>query len=516
MSSVVTTLEDIDAIKGGEDNFQPGDFKLVYCNLHHGPGKEYPIGNLVTSIHLFEDIESIGISGWLEMEDDLNLVESGLLIGEELLYMKFETGGATEAGHPEFAVDFSVHPLYVHGIQNIGYKVTQTGKTTPTLTYRIHFCSTETVTNNRMRVSKAYKGIYSDIVTDILENDVKSIKPIHTKESLDIRHFVSPNLRPFDLIGGFIPDTQRKETNAFWGEFDMTAAGQEQIFKGRRSDYGFYETVCRSDDSGGFHFQPLNTSRDKSLSFTLAVQDSTLGPGGASADGMMAGLPGSYLRAYSYDFVETGDKLVSIQAGVWASKLIEHDALNKSFDIYKSDYIKQLKEYRFSHAAKTPVYNPKGADKTLSEWPDGALLMQSYTSNKNSNINKNNGNLEYPWSRTGTAVPLHRQMQVGHLLGYQRLEVTLPGLSGLSVGMGAGAKFPDVGMRGGQKGDLKSLRVHENRFTNSWIITKVAHILDLRSETPFYNTIVEMANTMGSTFEDLPANGILGTGGRAF
>ena len=82
--------------------------------------------------------------------------------------------------------------------------------------------------------------------------------------------------------------------------------------------------------------------------------------------------------------------------------------------------------------------------------------------------------------------------------------------------MGAGAKFPDVGMRGGQKGDLKSKRVHENRFNNSWIITKVAHIIDLRVETPFYNTVVEMANTMGSTFEDLPPNGKLGTGGRAF
>lgn len=514
MSSVVTTLEDIDAIKGGEDNFQPGDFKLVYCNLHHGPGKEYPIGNLVTSIHLFEDIETIGVSGWLEMEDDLNLIESGLLIGEELLYMKFETGGATEAGHPEFAVDYSEHPLYVHGIQNIGFKVTSSGKTTPTLTYRIHFCSTETMTNHRMRLSKTYKGIYSDIVTDILENDLKTIKPIHTRETLDIRHVVAPNLRPFDLITSFIKQSQRKEVNAFWGEFDMTAAGQEQIFRGRRSDYGFYETVCRSDNSGGFHYMPLNTSRDKSLSFTLTVQDSTLGEGGASAT--LAGLPGAYLRAYSYDLKATGDKLGSIRSGMWASRLIEHDAHTKSFDTYKSDYIKQLKEYRFSHAAITPVYDPNGPEKTLSEFPDGAPRLSSYTSDKISNINKNNGKLEYPWSKSGTAVPLHRQMQVGHLLGYQRLEVTLPGLSGLSVGMGAGAKFPDVGMRGGQKGDLKSKRVHENRFNNSWIITKVAHIIDLRVETPFYNTVVEMANTMGSTFEDLPPNGKLGTGGRAF
>jgi len=325
---------------------------------------------------------------------------------------------------------------------------------------------------------------------------------------------VAPNLRPFDLITSFIKQSQRKEVNAFWGEFDMTAAGQEQIFRGRRSDYGFYETVCRSDNSGGFHYMPLNTSRDKSLSFTLTVQDSTLGEGGASAT--LAGLPGAYLRAYSYDLKATGDKLGSIRSGMWASRLIEHDAHTKSFDTYKSDYIKQLKEYRFSHAAITPVYDPNGPEKTLSEFPDGAPRLSSYTSDKISNINKNNGKLEYPWSKSGTAVPLHRQMQVGHLLGYQRLEVTLPGLSGLSVGMGAGAKFPDVGMRGGQKGDLKSKRVHENRFNNSWIITKVAHIIDLRVETPFYNTVVEMANTMGSTFEDLPPNGKLGTGGRAF
>ncbi len=84
MGNVVESLAAINAIKGGEKNFQPGFGFLDSCTLHHGAGKEYPIGDVLKKIYLYEDIESIGVHGWLEMEDNINLIESGLIIGEEL------------------------------------------------------------------------------------------------------------------------------------------------------------------------------------------------------------------------------------------------------------------------------------------------------------------------------------------------------------------------------------------------------------------------------------------------
>ena len=49
-------------------------------------------------IHFFEDIEQLGISGWLKIRDNINLIRNALIIGEELLWLDFETAGASEAG----------------------------------------------------------------------------------------------------------------------------------------------------------------------------------------------------------------------------------------------------------------------------------------------------------------------------------------------------------------------------------------------------------------------------------
>lgn len=520
MGNVVESLAAINAIKGGEKNFQPGFGFLDSCTLHHGAGKEYPIGDVLKKIYLYEDIESIGVHGWLEMEDNINLIESGLIIGEELLYLKFETAGATEAGQIEFGVDYTTHPLYVFGIQNLGYLDNELERPYPVLTYRIHFCSSEMIRNERMRISKTYKGLYSDIVKDILENDLKTLKPLNqgrAVDTLDTIHITSPNMKPFDFIS-LLPHHCRTYESMV-SDMDMGISGKNQVHKGERHNFVFYECAMRHGDKGGFFFLPIMSERDVSLSFTLKAADSTLGEEGAEAampSATMpggAGLEGAYLQATGFNFKNTGDKYSTIPSGIWASKLIDFDPFTKNVDVYKSDYIKNLTEQRHSHASETLVYHPGDVPKRLSEYPDGALRMHAQQTNKISNINPNTRRVEFPWGSKGTAQKLHRQMEIGQVLGYMRLEITLPGISGISVGMGAGAKFPDVGIMAGQPGVPYAKRVFPSWFNNSWIITKVAHTLIFKGDNPDYSTTVEMANTMSSTFEEFPNNGTLGARG---
>ena len=86
-TSIHDSLVEIDKIIGGTKNVSPGDFELKVCEMHHGDSATHTIAEQVVSLHLFEDIETIGVHGWLDMEDDLNIIESGLIIGEELLYL---------------------------------------------------------------------------------------------------------------------------------------------------------------------------------------------------------------------------------------------------------------------------------------------------------------------------------------------------------------------------------------------------------------------------------------------
>ena len=137
MTTVVEALAQIQS--EAIDDAAPGAFKILEATLHHGQGKEYPIGNLISAINLFENIETVGVTGWLDMYDNVNLIQGGPIIGHELLYLKFETGGASAAGVSEFAIDYTTHPLFVHKVEQLE-SGSQDGKNVQWLSYRLHFC----------------------------------------------------------------------------------------------------------------------------------------------------------------------------------------------------------------------------------------------------------------------------------------------------------------------------------------------------------------------------------------
>jgi len=163
MINIIDDLTKIASWSTAEGNTpSPGQVNLINCILQHGDGAEYDISILVSEIHLYEDIEQVGITGYLQIVDNINLIRNGVILGEELLWMKFETAGATEAGADNFAVDYGPDndaPLYIHKIEEIVSPETVFGTTTQSaISYRLHFCSTEMITNDRIRVSKSYQG----------------------------------------------------------------------------------------------------------------------------------------------------------------------------------------------------------------------------------------------------------------------------------------------------------------------------------------------------------------------
>ena len=168
MASILESLDEISKQIKGHKGIEPKGFEQS-AFIIHGNGAMYPISNYITGIHLYEDISSTSISGWLDVSDPINFMQAGPIIGEELLQLKFATGGLDVA--PEgFAVDFTDNPLHIHSVQRLNY--------TPNmrLSYRLHFCSPELLRNNRVRLSRAYGGVISDIVKDVMKNVVGTNK----------------------------------------------------------------------------------------------------------------------------------------------------------------------------------------------------------------------------------------------------------------------------------------------------------------------------------------------------
>ena len=521
---IVEGLKAIGETRSADGNSPPpGAFDIKCCEIQHGDGHLYDISSLVMEIHLFEDIEQLGISGWIKLKDNINLIRNSLIIGEELLWLDFETAGAKDAGLKNWAV--KGWPLYIHKIEEIISPISGQGQTTQSwLEYRLHFCSTEMITNDRMRLSKTFQGTIGSgadgggddgIIGDIFRKDMKIIdKNIYCAKTSGIKHIVTPRMHPFDLITFLTNNAHAWTGQPVKGPQESKSMN---MFKDYHADFVVFETAQRwSSADGGWFMVPLQREMtNNDLIFTL--NNSMTTSGSSEGSGRGAGLTGytaAMLRSKSFEFIATGDKWKTVRAGAWAAKQIRHNSVTKSFDIYKSDYLKQLKKDEYSHASETPVYFELGVgDKLISEWPDANVGYSSFASQDMSNINLDTYRADYPWKVGYGHIGLLRKMQMNHMLGYERIQCEMYGISGLQIGKNAKAEFPQIGLGSGspaETGLAGSKDIwKEDRNNNIWMITKVAHHVICSGDDPNYTTTMELANTMRATKKKLPFYGSL-------
>lgn len=496
----INIFDDLSTIQGAQARedviFQPGTFKVTMATLHHGkPRNEHPIGDFIQRIFLFEDMELFGITGWIDMLDTYNLVRNSLILGEELLYLKFETAGVDVAGlGSTWPVDFSKQPLQVHTVQNMKEAPSKAGASIQSgLTYRLHFCSPELLTNERVRVSRTLQGTYSDMVKDILKNDLKTTKKIEIQETEDLKHIIVPNLRPFDAIAQIVSSAQLTEQS---GGVRRKARGRKKastsIFSGRQTDFYFWET------SRGYRFLPAMRPMQDNFNLTI---------GGASAqvpyrETMMTSLSHSYLR--------TGDTLPTIPNGLWGGKQILYNNTTKNTWTVQSNYHTALQHPRYSLISETPVFDPTSSfgtnvydePKRISDWPDSRVMFSSYNGSAVTSINKTSGEAEIPWVLVPSDLDLQRLIQTQHPMDYNKLSIKVNGMSALQAGMIVFLNLPDVGQGSGfVEGGAP---IWEDRQDNVWIIKRLSHQLDARQDSFGYTCELELSNTFRSTAKTLP------------
>ena len=518
MIKIIDALNAISEVSGGtKANPPPSGFStLLKCEIEHGSGAKYDLKGYVAEIHLFENIERVGITGFLQMQDRVNFIRNGAIIGEELLWLKFETAGASDAGETNFAIDFSKHPLYVFGIEEVKLQTTSPGGTTQAvLEYKLHFCSTEMITNDRIRLSKAYQGTVDSVVKTILKDDLQTEKPVIVNPTLDIIRYIAPNWHPLSCIVELCSRAQCWTGQPVIGPQPATT---ENMFSGRQNDFAFFETSCRAEDTdGGFFLVPLQRKMSEQ-DFTITLQLSPTVTGTSKAQsGKYSGYARRMLSSAKWSFTDNGNKWLTVAAGSWAAKHIHHNAVTKSFATYKIDYLKQLEDLKYSEISQTPVYWPsRGSSwKKISEFPDARVSLSSGSAKSQSGINKSTKEVSYPFSITPPDSTLLRDMQLNHLLSYQRVLCTLPGISGLQIGKMCYTDFPPIGMGSGTPEDVGSPGAKdiygEDRNNNIWLITKIAHHLNFTTSQDFaeanatnYITEVELANTFKDTKKILP------------
>ena len=385
---------------------KPGDYRLSDIRLisYRSPdGSNNPdiieIETLVMDLNIYESIYNKTLSGNMLIVDGNNVIGKLPLTGNERLEFKFFTPSLGKG------YDFSMksgNPLYVYKIQNraaIGPK---------TQMYLLHFCSKEMMQNELVVVKNAMTDTYATMAAKITKelNTLASAKNFYFEPSYGIYKHVFSRQRPFDAID------------------QLSVLAQSEKYAG--AGYYFYET------SLGFNFRSLesmlaidgNTARPVVARYR--PKPSNVKDGGGSTD-----IKNEMQIVNKFQILDQFDTLKNLRNGVYASKLITHDQLNKTYTETDFDYNKEFETIHHTEAGKDgvktdnkgilPLHLREGS--YLSDFAESTLYLYTNTQNIH------NGVGEAPIKDI-----LQKRLSQRLAFMSNRLELTLNGFTGVTAG----------------------------------------------------------------------------------
>ena len=289
-----------------------GQFHVDDLRLVTTTGLEIDLKTSVLGITLFEDINATTITGSISISDSANLVSHGPILGQEYLHLKIRTPYENE--DESTTINFSENAFFVYAIskrQKFSDRIQG---------FVLSFASQELIKNQRLKVTQSLTGTWSDIVKKML----KEKKYLDTKKKVDleptagIKKFVTPNMRPLDVVG-----------------LGMKQAVAE--FKGEPT-YLFYETLK------GFNFRTLASlyNNNTIMEYTTLAPGTNIVPDGQPGAGSVD-IFKDLSTILHYEIIPTNNSVISYRSGMFGSKLITHDIVSKSYTTKTYNYFDEFK-----------------------------------------------------------------------------------------------------------------------------------------------------------------------------
>ena len=336
---------------------RPGDYTLSEVVIQNAAGERMDIKPFVLEMNLFEGIYQHTMVGNLVITDNSNLVNLIPLQGNERLYFRVSTPGAT-------GIDDIIDASEDSGHQFIVYRLSERRKVSNGVhTYILSFGTREHLKNLRTKVSQAYDGELQSAVLSIINDKdyLHSSKQCFYEPTRNADKFVVGNKRPFDAIQMICDKALSKN--------------------GKGAGYYFYETTK------GFHFrswesmvayQSKTEPDEKSSDIIELTTQTQLTPNkqGRVADNQYAIDDFKFLQNYDTTYMQG--------SGAFSQNMIIYNIYNKSFAETKWNYHNYFEDTK--HTDKNPIisqdpvdFDPKESDegqgdKTVSHYPG------SYTS----------------------------------------------------------------------------------------------------------------------------------------
>ena len=279
-----------------------GDFELEVLDLVTVAGMRIDLTASCMGLTIFEDIFSLALTGTIALTDSFNLPSHGPILGQEYLYLKIRTPSFPDA--ETTAIDFSENVFLVHSIS------TRKALGSGVQGYVLSFASQELIKNQRLKVTQSLTGSWSDLVEQMLRDSkyLNTTKNVLIERTAGVKRFVAPNIRPLDVV--------------------VLATKQAISQKGGEPTFLFYETF------DGFHFQSLASLYNKLPSFLFK----TVQPGSNPPLGRRSDIAKQMETILNYEIVNNNDTIVGYRTGMYGSKLITHDIINKKYKDIRYNY----------------------------------------------------------------------------------------------------------------------------------------------------------------------------------
>jgi len=334
------------------------------------------IKGITLTLSITEDIFSNNIMGSIIVYDTQDIRTLLPITGLERLSFKFNTPGLPGYDMSEkTGVPFQI------------YKVDSVRKDEQNDTgqfYKIYFCSPEMYYNQMATVSRAYSGPIENAVQDIVRQKkyLNSKKPLYVESSATNAKYVIPSLKPYAAINYLSAQTLSGKYN--------------------NAGYLFYE------NSRGFHFRSLGSllalggARARPTRWNYMTQITNVAD---SKKDEVKDIQKRLQTIIRYEIGKPVDAMTNIMDGMYANKLVVHDAFNKTLTThdfnYKDNYEKEFHTETIGAEADsdkmiTPVAKLNDTNNFLYESADSKKMVVTETSKVHNDFEFTPSNLTLP------------------------------------------------------------------------------------------------------------------------
>ena len=402
------------------------------------------IKGITLTMSITEDIFNNNIVGSIVVYDTQDIRTLLPLTGLERLSFKFNTPGLP--GY-DMSEDTGV-PFQIYKVDSI--RKDPNGDIGQF--YKIYFCSPEQYNNQITSVSRAYAGPIENAVEDILRNKdyLNSKKSFYFEKTATNAKYVLPSLKPFNAIKYLSSQTLSGKYN--------------------NAGYLFYE------NSKGFHFRSLESMLAMGGAVARPTRwnfNSSINMVKDSKQDEVKDIEKRMQHVIKLEFGKQVDTLANIIDGLYANRVIVHDAFNKTLTThdfnYKDNYAKgyhlesigdEGDEFKFI----TPETQLNDTGKSLYELPNSKKMVVTETSKVHN---------DYEFTPTSRTLP----KITSQMAGYKNMNLSLLVYGNTNLNCGDVINYSAPIMQPGEK-------IQPNPYTSGrYLIMAIKHTISVETQT---------------------------------